>query len=351
MWLSGEFRGVHDFRICRAKGLSTADASLHLDENEVSVLLCRQDVEAWVVPWHLARRTPQPRFDLHHRLHRPALDRLRVFGSLGHLLRRLASHELEVTLGQHQRGASNLGCLGIEGRLQVQFVHAAIEALDQIGRDPLRLLGSLTNLLACFDLQAQIPSPVVPVVDLRLQALTHQTPGSFDASLGKSLDLAQMVRYSLGDRRRSCPCHEILTQPRKQPRGRRSIDFAVANLAVVEVGGITDGPARTVSPETDKGESTGDHVLDAVVVGAAVRDCVLEISKYPGLRGRVGRVNEDGPLPEQGAKAFDRKIDDRVHQWVARSEQVGIWQTGLLHQLPVEGDPLVGPSDWAGRGR
>ncbi len=99
--------------------------------------------------------------------------------------------------------------------------------------------------------------------------------------------------------------------------------------------GERGGPVRVhadeLHPPGERGPVAGLHL-------------VRQQEQQPGLVGVVGRIDENGPLPEQVGVLFEDHVGHGEHQRVAGVHQHGAGQAGLVERLEGvagEGDAVV----------
>jgi len=89
-------------------------------------------------------------------------------------------------------------------------------------------------------------------------------------------------------------------------------------------------PARV---NLDKLQPARDDAPAAVAAGAGVLDAVLDRQQQAWRLAQVGRVDQDGPAPEQLTIAGNDCIEDRVEQRVARGQR-GLGKPGFPGPSP-----------------
>ena len=225
-------------------------------------------------------------------------------------------------------------------RSSSRFCKPALEVIGPLaGLARVELGVGLAGLL----LELELLGAVVPVGDLLGQPVLHRGFG-----LGDELELGvphllEMLRHDLGDGVALRLLLDLAVDPRALGpiEDRLHARLALGQRPVVEVGRVVNVAGRPVGVELDVEHPLGDDAALARAGEARVLDRVLDVEQHARLGPRVALVHQHRAALEQVAVAFEREVDDRVEQRMARADEGGQRLAVRRHQGLLEGDALV----------
>ena len=255
-----------------------------------------------------------------------------------------ARHGREQARRHHQQPAEH-------HRRQRRDLGFELQVLQPLLEPPLEVIGPLARLgrvelgigLAGPLLELELLGAVVPVGDLLGQPVLHR-----DFGLGDELELAvphllEVLRHDLGDGVALRLLLDLASDPRAlgPVEDRLHARFALGQRPVVEVGRVVEVAGRPVGVELDVEHPLGDDATLARAGEARVLDRMLDVEQHSRPSPWVALVHQHRAALEQVAMAFEREVDDRVEQRMARADEGGQGLAVRRHQILLEGDALV----------
>lgn len=220
-----------------------------------------------------------------------------------------------------------------------ELVLAAVQPLDQAlggglgvaGVDPLLLAGAL--------LLAQPGGAGVPVVDLAGQPCADLALDLVDLGDAASAHLGEMGRDEMLDRVAQRLRFDALGEPGCVGQASDQGQLVRRRRPQVEIGGGAGVDRTGILGEAHELQPLRDGARLARARRAPVADGVLEIDQQMRCRARVGLVDQDRTLAQQGLEALEHEVDHGAEQGMAGRRQLGLGLAG--DQGLLEGDPGV----------